>query len=149
MHLLDDLLATPDTPLKRAPVKKDRVQGWLKEAVSKRKDAQRAENSNSTRMDAAYDAVFFCALSALSAEGFEVSSKAGHHNVALEAAARLLCLSELFIDTVDALKTWRNRKYQASFTASQADVNEAVEVVNQYMEATSAWFEQAHPTLLK
>jgi hypothetical protein len=63
---LEHWLDTPDTPLeKQRTVNKAQFQGWLKEAVRKYEDAKRQPNSESTRMDAAYDAVFFCALAIL------------------------------------------------------------------------------------
>jgi hypothetical protein len=150
MPSLDDLLNTPDTPLTRqSAVNKLQLQGWLKEAALKYADAQRKENSASTRMDAAYDSVFFCALAVLASQSVRVSSKPGHHQMSLEAAAHIMSLPQELSDTVDALRDWRNRKYQAAFTASDADVTDALDTVFRYLEATSSWFQRVCPSLLK
>ncbi len=150
MPLLDDLLDTPDTPLVRqSAINKAQIQGWLNEAALKYADAQRQANSASTRTDAAYDSVFFCALAVLASQSVRVSSKPGHHQMALKAAARVMSLSEELIDTVDALRDWRNRKYQAAFTASDADVADALDTARRYLEATAGWFQRACPALIK
>lgn len=150
MSQLDDLLNMPDTPLVRqSAVNKMQIQGWLNEAALKYADAQRQANSASTRTDAAYDAVFFCALAVLASRSVRVSSKPGHHRMALEAAARVMSLPQALVDTVDALRDWRNRKYQAAFTASDADVADALDTARRYLEATAGWFQLASPGLLK
>jgi len=144
------MLETPDTPLVRqSAINKMQIQGWLKEAALKYADAQRQANSASTRTDAAYDSVFFCALAVLASQSVRVSSKLGHHQVALEAAARVMGLPQVLVDTVDALRDWRNRKYQAAFTASDADVSDALDTARRYLEATAGWFQRACPGLLK
>jgi hypothetical protein len=150
MSLLDDLLDLPGTPLVRQPaVNKIQVQGWLNEAALKYADAQRQANSASTRTDAAYDSVFFCALAVLASQSVRVTSKPGHHQMALEAAARIMGLPQGLVDTVDALRDWRNRKYQAAFTASDADVDDALDTARRYLEATAGWFQRACPGLFK
>ncbi|WP_076999955.1 HEPN domain-containing protein [Variovorax sp. KK3] len=147
---LDALLNTPGTPLERiSTVNKSAVQGWLTEAGRKLEDARRSANSTSTRMDAAYDAVFFCALGVLAARGVRVTSRAGHHDAGLEAAAAVMNLSIRLQDQAEALKDWRNRKYQGAFTAKERDVEDALATAREYMEATSAWLQQSKPDLLK
>jgi hypothetical protein len=147
---LNEFLNTPDSPLQpQRPVNKAQVQGWLKEAVRKFSDAGRTANSESTRMDAAYDATFFCALAALASQGVRVTSRPGHHQVALDAAATLMSLPTSLADEADALREWRNRKYQGFFTASERDVADSIETARKYMEATSGWLTQSEPHLLK
>jgi hypothetical protein len=150
MPTLDGLLNTPGTPLERVPsVNKKTVQDWLAEAGRKHQDGSRAANSASTRMDAAYDAVFFCALCALAATNLRVSSKPGHHELAMQAAALTMGLSTRLQDEADVLKSWRNRKYQGAFTAKERDVQDALSTATRYMEATSAWLQAHKPELLK
>ena len=150
MPSLEALLNTPDTPLERvAVVNKATVQSWLKEAGRKFEDARRTANSTSTRMDAAYDAVFFCALGVLAAQSVRVTSRLGHHEVGLDAAAAVMKLSIRLQDLAEALKDWRNRKYQGAFTAKGRDVEDALATAREYMEATSAWLQENKPELLK
>jgi hypothetical protein len=89
-------------------------------------------------MDAAYDAVFFCALAVRTSQAVRVTSRPGHHAVALEAAA-----------TVMKLQEWRNRKYQGFFSANERDVADAIETARKYLEATSAWVKREQAQLLK
>lgn len=58
-------------------------------------------------------------------------------------------LPQGLIDTVDALRDWRNRKYQAAFTASNADVADALDTARRYLEVTAGWVQRACPELLK
>jgi hypothetical protein len=69
--------------------------------------------------------------------------------MALEGAARVMGLPQALVDTVDALRDWRNRKYQAAFTASEADVADALDTARRYLEATAGWFLRACPGLFK
>ncbi|QYD72518.1 hypothetical protein KZJ38_22615 [Paraburkholderia edwinii] len=148
--LLDEWLNEPDTPLeKQRTVNKAQVQGWLKEAVRKYEDAGRSANSESTRMDAAYDATFFCALAALATQAVRVTSRPRHHVVALEAAAALMALPAALMDEADALREWRNRKYQGFFSATERDVADGIDTAKRYLEATSLWLRQNEPHLLK
>lgn len=150
MPTLDDLLNTPGTPLERVSnVNKKTVQDWLVEAGRKHQDGSRVANSASTRMDASYDAVFFCALCALAATNIRVSSKPGHHEIALQAAALTIGISTSLQDEAEVLKSWRNRKYQGAFTAKERDVQDALATATKYMEATSAWLQKHKAELLK
>ncbi|GAB2868481.1 hypothetical protein GCM10027093_00240 [Paraburkholderia jirisanensis] len=88
-------------------------------------------------------------LAVLASQGVRVTSRPGHHEVALEATAALMSLPVSLADEADALREWRNRKYQGFFTASERDVADAVETARKYMEATGAWLEQTEPHLLK
>lgn len=147
---LDHWLNTPDTPLERQrTVNKAQFQGWLKDAVRKYEDAKRQPNSESTRMDAAYDAVFFCALAVLTSQAVRVTSRPGHHAVALEAAAAVMTLPTMLVDEADALREWRNRKYQGFFSANERDVADAIDTARRYLEATSAWVKREQVSLLK
>lgn len=147
---LIELANAPDTPL--APIRgvnKAQVQAWLKEAGAKYDDANRPANSNGTRLDTAYDATFFCALAVLTSVGYRITSKMGHHEVAMEAAASTMKLQPSLFDEVEALRTWRNRKYQGSYAASQDDVTDALTTARRFLEAASAWLQREKPDLLK
>ncbi|OXI36332.1 hypothetical protein [Burkholderia aenigmatica] len=150
MARLDDLLNEPDTPLKRATtINKAQITGWLQEAGKKLDDARRKENASSTRVDAAYDAVFFCVLTVLATQKVRVTAQNGHHNAALQAAAVVMNVPEGLQDTVEVLKDWRNSKYTGAFTASEQDVMDALDIARRYMELTSGWLQQEHSALLK
>jgi uncharacterized protein (UPF0332 family) len=147
---LIELANTPDTPLQATKtVNKVQVQSWLNEAGLKYQDAGRSANSNGTRLDTAYDATFFCALAVLASVGYRATSKPGHHEVAMEAAASTMKLQSTLYDEIEALRTWRNRKYQGSFSADAQDVGDALTTARRFLEATSAWLQREKPDLLK
>lgn len=66
------------------------IQSQLRAAVQKYKDAQNTSVSDPTRLDAAYDAILFCALAVFAAQGYRISSKPGHHRIAMEGLAGTL-----------------------------------------------------------
>lgn len=136
----EELIKRPGSPLTpERTVNKQQIGEWVRAAGEKINDAGRIENSSSTRMDAAYDAVLFCALAVALASRYRVSSKEGHHVVVLEGAARTIGYTESKFDEVDALRVWRNRKYTAGFTARERDIVEAVKTATQFQELASAW----------
>lgn len=70
-----------------APASREAIKGWIGIAYGKVADSQRTENSNSTRLGAAYDAVFNLSLAVVNKDGWRTTSANGHHAQALEAAA--------------------------------------------------------------
>jgi hypothetical protein len=50
-------------------------------------------------------------------------------------------LPAMLTDEADALREWRNRKYQGFFSA--------IETARKYVEATSAWVKREQAQLLK
>jgi len=150
LQSLADLAAVPGSALSgNHPVNKIDVQRWLSGSLDKKRDAQNTSITNSTRVDAAFDAVEFCALAVLAAQGYRVSSKTGHHKASLEGAAISMALSQSIVDEVDALKDWRNRKYRAAQEVSQQEVADALELVDRYLAQTLDWFQRRKPNLVK
>jgi len=138
-----DLIKRPGSPLSpERAVNARQIADWIAAAADKIKDALRKENSSSTRMDAAYDAVLFSALAVASASKYRVSSREGHHIVVLEGAARAIGYTESKFDEVDALREWRNRKYTAGFTARENDIVEAIKTATDFFELAKAWLER-------
>jgi hypothetical protein len=58
-------------------------------------------------------------------------------------------LPVMLTDEADALREWRNRKYQGFFSANERDVADAIETARKYLEATSAWVKREQAQLLK
>jgi hypothetical protein len=147
LRTLAELRSAPDTPLvQERSVNRDQVQAWLAAAHEKYEDGLRAANSASTRMDATYDAVLFCALAVLAAQSLRVSGRPGHHEVALEAAGSTMALKQSFFDEVLALRDWRNRKYRAAFTASAQDVLDGLDIARRFAEHTATCFAAKSPS---
>ncbi|MFP3795500.1 hypothetical protein [Paraburkholderia sp. SIMBA_027] len=149
MPTLDDLLNEPNTPLVRRAANKADLRAWIGEADKKLRDARNTDISESTRMDAAYDAVFFCALGVISTQGCRATARPGHHVKVLEAAAIVMKTPQRLQDSVEALQDWRNRKYVAAFLATEGDVAEAIETAQTYQAKVFDWLQANAATLLK
>ena len=71
---------------RKAPVNVASIDGWVRISGGKAADAARKANSASTRLGAAYDAVFNLSLAVLCKNGWRCTAADGHHAQALEAA---------------------------------------------------------------
>ena len=149
LRSFDQLAAEPGTPLRnQAPNARD-VKAWLTQAQAKLNDARIAQVSAPTRMDAAYDAVLFCALAVACAQGWRAGSEKGHHAVVLEGAAQAIGWGELGFDELDTLRDWRSRKYRAGFDIKPDEVNEAIAMATPFLEQVGEWFLSRQAKLLK
>ncbi|MHA4867128.1 hypothetical protein ACXZ1M_05460 [Duganella sp. PWIR1] len=136
-----------DTPLAPQATNKIQVHQWLRTSSEQLADAKRAENSFSTRMEAAYDVVFLTALAVVSACGYRVTSKPGHHEVTLEGACCAIGLSVHRYDEIESMRRWRNRKYGGTL-ATRADVDDAILIAEKFHRDAIDWLTQQHPLLL-
>lgn len=149
MQSFQQLAREPGAPLKpQAPNARDVVL-WLQQAQVKLGDAQQAVVSESTRMDAAWDAVLLACLAVACAEGWRATSDKGHHEVALEGAAQAVGQGSSRYYQLDALRGWRNRKYRAGHGVEPEELAEAIELVKPFLADVASWFAQRHAKLLK
>lgn len=128
---------------------RDTVRGWLAEAVGKLADANRRDNLPSTRMDAAYDAILLSALALFALRRFRVAGGSGHHRLALEGMAHVLAMSESEFDLVDAVREWRNRKYQGAMRATEDEVEDAVDCARRTLSRVEQWLQREAPDVFK
>jgi len=128
---------------------KGTVQELLAAGVQKFQDANRKANSGPTRLEAAYDAMLFCALAIFAARGYRVTAEKGHHTVALEGMAAELQLAQAHIDQIEAVQEIRNTKYTGLLKVSDADMKTALEQAQRVLNQTEAWFQANRPGLLK
>jgi hypothetical protein len=105
------------------------IAGWVKISGGKAADAGRKANSASTRVGAAYDAVFNLSLALLCKQGWRCTAAEGHHAQALEAACAYAGIGTSVFDEVDAMRDMRNNQYQG-IEPSAKDVEYAVDVMN-------------------
>jgi len=63
----EDFLAEGSKVFRRAPVNRESIQGWVAISRAKAQDSLNPDNSTSTRLGAAYDAVFNLSLAVLAA----------------------------------------------------------------------------------
>ena len=90
------------------------IKGWISISQGKAGDALRKENSASTRLGAAYDAMLNLSLAVLASKGWRCTSADGHHAQALEAACAYAGVTQSVFDRVDAIRDLRNNQYTAS-----------------------------------
>ena len=123
---------------RQAPVNTASIAGWIKIAGGKAADAQRKANSASTRLGAAYDAVFNLSLAVLCRNGWRCTAADGHHAQALEAACAYAGIGSSVHDEVDAMRDMRNNQYQG-IEPSPQDVAYALEVMNRVVPRLLAY----------
>lgn len=130
-------------------VNKKTVQELLAAAVQKRADALRKENSSPTRLEAAYDAMLFCALALFAAHGLRAAASHGHHKLLLEGMTAELSLSLQTYDEIQLLREVRNSKYTGLLNVAPADLKLSAELLERVMSETEGWFRKNKPDMLK
>jgi hypothetical protein len=81
----------------------------LKAARRRLDDAKRADNSAETRYDAAFRVVMLCAIAALRAKGYRLStSQPGHQQVAIQTLPLTIGLDTARVRRLDMLRRKRN-----------------------------------------
>ncbi|MFT3816398.1 MAG: hypothetical protein QM750_02000 [Rubrivivax sp.] len=117
----EDFVAEGSRVFRKAPVNRESIQGWVAIAGDKAKDSLNNDNSTSTRLGAAYDAVFNLSLAVLASQGWRCTSADGHHVQALEAACACAGATQAAFDQMDAVRDVRNNQYNG-VPPSEADV---------------------------
>lgn len=107
----EDFLAEGSKVFRRAPVNRESIQGWVAISRAKAQDSLNPDNSTSTRLGAAYDAVFNLSLAVLAAQGWRCTAADGHHAQALEAACARAGTTQGVFDQMDAVRDVRNNQY--------------------------------------
>jgi hypothetical protein len=118
--------------LRKAPVNKTSIDGWMAIAKGKVADAQREANSPTTRLGAAYDAMLNLSLALLCKHGWRSTSAEGHHIAALEVACGYAGIGQTLFDEVDAIRDLRNDQYKG-MEPKQQDIEYALEVLEKVL----------------
>lgn len=121
----DDFYREVSKVFRRAPVGRDAIKGWAIIAAGKAKDAMNKTNSPSTRLGAAYDAVFNLSLAVLLSNGWRCGAADGHHVQALEASCAYADVTQTVFDEMDAVRDLRNEQYDGR-APTEADVRQAI-----------------------
>lgn len=124
------------------------IQSQLRAAVQKYKDSRNVSVSGPTRLDAAYDAILFCALAAFAAQGYRISSRPGHHRIAMEGLAGTLNLNESTYDELETLLDLRNSKYDGFESVDEQTLTDALQLSSHVLTTVSNWLAQNHPDLI-
>jgi len=78
-----------------------------------------------------------------------VTSKPGHHQVALDGLAAELRLPRTFVDEIEELREIRIRKYTGLTDASPGDIRAALEMARRVLSEAGNWLAARHPNVLK
>lgn len=134
--------------IRTAPQDRTRIQAWLQDAVGKLQDAGLEQATLSTRLSAAYDAVFSCALAVINALGHRIDSGDGHHKIAIEILASVLGYSEIQHEELQVVRENRNLRYDGR-PPNENQLREAREWAARVLDDVGDWFSRRHPALLK
>ena len=124
------------------------IQFQLRAAAQKYKDSQNTSVSGPTRLDAAYDAVLFCALAVFAAQGYRIASRPGHHRIAMEGLAGTLELGGGLYDELETLLDLRNSKYDGFESVDERTLADALQLSGNVLSAASKWLAQHHADLV-
>ena len=124
------------------------IQSQLRAAVQKYTDATNTSISGPTRLDAAYDAILFCALAVFAAQGYRIASRPGHHRIAIEGLAGTLDFSENLHDELETLLDLRNSKYEGFESVDDRTLADALQLSKHVLTAVSTWLEKHHADLV-
>jgi hypothetical protein len=134
--------------LRKAPQDRKKVQVWLRDSVGKLNDSGLAQATISTRLSAAYDAIFSGALALTNAQGYRVDSSEGHHKIVIEILASSLGYSEFQHQELQIVREGRNQRYDGK-PPSESQVKEARVWAERVLNDVGQWFQDQHPELLK
>jgi hypothetical protein len=131
-------------------VKPDKVQVARLLAAAKRNlaDAVLEGLSAENRFDAAYKAILQLAIAALHANGYRtLTSKAGHHQTALQTLPLTVGLAQSKVIVLDALRKQRNLADYGGELISDAAAAECLASARELQEHVTAWLGSKHPDL--
>ena len=139
----------PSVVRQERAINKQTAQELLLAAVQKHADTNLPRLSDPTKLEAAYDAVLFCALAVFASQGYRVSSAPGHHRLALEGLAATLRFKQSVFDEILLLLDVRNTKYTGFVRVKPADLKLAQSLAEKALNETNQWITDHHPDLLK
>jgi hypothetical protein len=110
-------------------------------------DSGISQNTASTRLSAAYDAVLSAALAVVNTQG-RVDSSEGHHMIAIEILASSLGYSKLQHEELQVVRESRNQRYDG-LPPNENQIVEARAWAERVLEDVGQWFTENPPQLLR
>ena len=126
----------PDLVRQERTRNRQTIQSQLRAAGQKYRDAKHTGVSGPTRLDAAYDAILFCALAVFAAQGFRISAGFGHHRIALEGLVATLGLRSTVHDELETLLDLRNSKYDGFDSVDDHTLSDALQLSTDVLSST-------------
>jgi hypothetical protein len=115
--------------------------------VGKFNDSSIKQNTPSTRLSAAYDAVFSTALAVINAQEYRLDSSEGHHMIAIEILASSLGYSKLQHEELQVVRESRNQRYDG-LPPNENQIAEARAWAERVLKDAAHWFAENQPHLL-
>ena len=125
----------------REPLTSGEVSRFQESIKERLEDASNTQNSNRTRLEQAYHAIFNCAWIALRVEGYRANSMPGHHQVVLESMAETMGTSNEDIDYFRDLSRVRGSDLYEAMPVPSSDVDDAIEAATEIAEKLASWLE--------
>ena len=129
----------------REPLTSGEVARFRESIRERLEDANNTKNSNRTRLEQAYHAIFNCAWIALRVDGYRANSMPGHHRVVLESMAETMGADNRDIDYFLVLARVRGSDLYDAMPVSDSDVDDAIEAATKLAEQLSEWLEVRAP----
>lgn len=135
--------------LKRLEPTADEVARLLHAAERRLADAENTSIYPETRLEQAYQVILTCAIIALRATGYRVSTSRGRHVLALESLHETLGLDEERVGYYQTLRTVRHRGlYEGFLDVDEGDLFEALAEAKQLLGDVQRWLTRHHPGLV-
>lgn len=129
----------------REPLTSGEVARFRESIRERLEDANNTKNSNRTRLEQAYHAIFNCAWIALRVDGYRANSMLGHHRVVLESVAETMGTADRDIDYFLELARVRGSDLYDAMPVPDSDVDDAIEVATTLAEKLNEWLEVRAP----
>lgn len=124
------------------------IQRLLQGAARHIADAKVSKISSETRFASAYTAIRMLADAGLHAHGFRVlTSKAGHHQTAIQALAHTFGVDRAVLIRLDALRKQRNLVEYSGDLIPEAALDEVVRQAESLHAAALVWLQKNRPEL--
>lgn len=121
----------------------------LDAAVRQLADARIAGVSAETRFSVAYTAIRLLADLGLQANGYRaLSSRAGHHQTAIQSLALTFGLDAATVSRLDAMRRQRNRTEYSADVVSEAQVTAGLTDADALLQTARAWLKTHKPQVL-
>jgi len=118
----------------------------FRESIKERlEDASNTQNSNRTRLEQAYHAIFNCAWIALRVDCYRANSMPGHHRVVLESMSETIGIANRDIDYFLNLSRARGLDLYEAMPVPNSDVTDAIEAATKLAETLHDWLEVRAP----
>lgn len=133
----------------RQPVAKGEIENLINKAERKLKDSRSDSISSETRLELAYTVILSCAMIALRATGYWVTSLSATHYVAIETFRYTLKLKDDKIDYYQSLRTLRHRDiYGPDFEIDCGDLNKSIKEASGLLAKIKGWLSDNYFALI-